>query len=581
MELIKNILIRHENDLEQTNFLKTSKNRVILKAPAGYGKTKVLISKIELTILKNELKSNKKILALTYSVNAAKKMREEIKLNLCNDYIKKIEVSNYHGICSRILNLYGRYIDESLSNFSTLQRINESNLSINNCSLSKEEIELLKNMNNYISNFDEIEYKNNKKKYINILLKLIKTDSMITFNGIIFLTIKLLDIDSIKHFYTNYYKVIFIDEFQDTNILSYELLQKLIGENTALYLIGDPIQKIYGFLGAIPSIFDICKNEYNMECVELKTNYRFSSNKNLLDLEKFIRYYFYNYSDSNNIVANLYHKRFISEKEEIETIINRINNLDGINNKVAILTRSQYNNDFILEYMDNNNIDYFYGFISEDEDIYKEFHQTCYRIYQDSIKNKISINKKLLDKIYQDIISHYENVELGNKDKKVINSLNLLLNTFFESFNDSSNIRTSKERHDIIEDIFINNNLKLYMDKINKNITITTVHSSKGLEWDYVYLPNLYSFSFPTSKALCSLCNEMKSNNKTQKNCEFKFDENLREKFLDELSVFYVAITRSKKEVYVSTNDTKNRYGYYKQNSCFLNLTNLNLLEWT
>lgn len=90
MELINNILMQHQSDLEQTNFLKTTKNRVILKAPAGYGKTKVLTSKIELIILKNELKANKKILALTYSVNAAKKMKEDIKLSICKDYKNRL-----------------------------------------------------------------------------------------------------------------------------------------------------------------------------------------------------------------------------------------------------------------------------------------------------------------------------------------------------------------------------------------------------------------------------------------------------------------------------------------------------------
>lgn len=580
MELINNILMQHQSDLEQTNFLKTTKNRVILKAPAGYGKTKVLTSKIELIILKNELKANKKILALTYSVNAAKKMKEDIKLSICKDYKNKIDVSNYHGICSRILRLYGRYIDDSLIDFDKLERINESNLSNINCSLLNEEIELLKKMDTFISDCNEIEYKNNKEKYISVLLKLIKKDSIITFNGIIFLTIKLLEINSINSFYKEYYKIIFIDEFQDTNILSYDLLQRLVGKDTSLYLIGDPIQKIYGFLGAVPSIFDICENKYNMECIELKTNYRFKDNENLLNLEKFIRYYFYNYSDDNNLVANLFHKRFISYTEEIKSIIDRINTLDETNNRVAILTRTKYGNDFILEYMDDNNIDYFYGYISEEESIYKQFHKNCYRIYRESIKDKIIINKKLLSKVYNDVIYYYESIQLRNDETKVINSLKLLLSTFFESFNNDLNINTSQERHEIIEDVFMNNNLKLYMDNINKNIIVTTVHAAKGLEWDYVYLPNVYSFSFPTSKGLCKACNKIKSNNKTLKDCKFEFNENLKEEFLDELSVFYVAITRAKKEVYISTNDTKNMYGYYRQNSCFLNLTNLNLLDW-
>lgn len=79
---------------------------------------------------------------------------------------------------------------------------------------------------------------------------------------------------------------IIIDEFQDTNILNWELMKLLIHENMMIQLFGDSLQKIYGFIGAIPNLLDQAAEYYDMEYHHLQKNYRFINNEKMLMLDK-------------------------------------------------------------------------------------------------------------------------------------------------------------------------------------------------------------------------------------------------------------------------------------------------------
>ena len=75
------------------------------------------------------------------------------------------------------------------------------------------------------------------------------SNSLVPYNAILILAIELLSsYESIKSFYQNYFPVIIIDEFQDTNILSWKLLTLLISDNTKIIFMGDSLQRIYGFI---------------------------------------------------------------------------------------------------------------------------------------------------------------------------------------------------------------------------------------------------------------------------------------------------------------------------------------------
>lgn len=60
---------KHAGDIEQLKFIFSDENRIIVTAPAGCGKTTAMVSKIARELSNGHILSNKKILAMTFSVN--------------------------------------------------------------------------------------------------------------------------------------------------------------------------------------------------------------------------------------------------------------------------------------------------------------------------------------------------------------------------------------------------------------------------------------------------------------------------------------------------------------------------------
>ena len=105
------------------------------------------------------------------------------------------------------------------------------------------------------------------------------------------------------------------------------------------------------------------------------------------------------------------------------------------------------------------------------------------------------------------------------------------------------------------------------MEYLDTSIIISTVHAAKGLEWDYVILPDMEKDSFPNWFGLCCKC-------KHSDDCNLVLDKNMEQSFLEELSVFYVAVTRAKKQVYFTASKTQlTTKGIFQKNySCFMRL---------
>ena len=63
--------------------------------------------------------------------------------------------------------------------------------------------------------------------------------------------------------------------------------------------------------------------------------------------------------------------------------------------------------------------------------------------------------------------------------------------------------------------------------------------------------------------------------------CQFSFGSSMEKAFKEEISVFYVAITRAKKNVFLTVNTGLNQWGYAKQKSCLVELQGLSLVDYT
>jgi len=112
----------HTGDKQQLDAIFSDAKRLIVEAPAGYGKTKTMISKIAYILASGGLPKPKRILALTFSVNAAYKIKKDVSEQLPKllelghfnppKINERVFISNYHGFCRHVLRFYGYLIHE-------------------------------------------------------------------------------------------------------------------------------------------------------------------------------------------------------------------------------------------------------------------------------------------------------------------------------------------------------------------------------------------------------------------------------------------------------------------------------------
>ena len=130
----------------------------------------------------------------------------------------------------------------------------------------------------------------------------------------------------LKNFISTIYPIIIIDEFQDTNILSWQIIRLIITDDSKMIFLGDPLQRIYGFIGAIPNLIEHVANEYHMQRIEIKTNYRFKDNQEMLLLDRNIRENAKNwYSPSIFNDALVPFSLFDTQEDEISNLIDKLN----------------------------------------------------------------------------------------------------------------------------------------------------------------------------------------------------------------------------------------------------------------
>lgn len=579
-EIIKILYNRHCEDGKQLEviFPKDSEaNRIIVEAPAGYGKTRTMISKMAYLIASNQIPNSKKILALTFSVNAAYKIKMDISKDLTKIFTQefksppklrnKIFATNYHGFCRRILKLYGNLVDSNLKKIDILKGIDGRYNELNNIGLNHPAINEITTYHSKIIDRDIRYIEDNMDSYLDTIKNYVLPKGYIPFNAILLFTLEIFrKYPNVLNFYKLLYPIIFVDEFQDTNLLSWLILEKLFEGNSQITLMGDSLQRIYGFIGACPDIMPKIEAHYKMKRIELETNHRFKNNPSLLNLDKTIR------ANAKNIQnPQIEHpvsvKVFPSSTQEVEAqeilkLVKRILYLDH-ENKIAILVKQRGKNvDKILEIFNRDDINYFNALFSEENPDYIIFHHETLNEFIKSLSNANGkFNRSLCRRFLKKITLKFE-----KRPSSINESLLQLLYSFLKLVFFEYKFLSLEEKIEFIKDTLENRALKQYLDTVDSNVLISTVHGAKGLEWDYSILPDIERRSFPSQWVVCDKLCKFR-----EEDCLIewdKCDKNFENKFFEELSLFYVAATRAQKDVYFS---------YSKKPSCLLKLKGLKI----
>lgn len=284
------------NDRQKEALLATE-GPVLILAGAGSGKTRVVTSKIAY-LIENLNVAEWKILAITFTNKAANEMKDRVS-DLINQNVDPMWIGTFHSICVRILRKNIERLGYN-TNFTIYDRDDQLTVvkeAIKDLDLNKEtynpravisNISNIKNQGIEPKSFIE-EHKNDFYLYnIGLLYeeyeKKLKLNNALDFDDLLIKTVELLKLDdNVLKFYQNKFEYIFVDEYQDTNGIQYELIKMIAGESPNLTVVGDNDQSIYKWRGAdISNILNFEKDFPGAKTIKLEQNYR--STQNILNV---------------------------------------------------------------------------------------------------------------------------------------------------------------------------------------------------------------------------------------------------------------------------------------------------------
>ena len=285
-------LIEGLNNKQKEAVLETEGPCLVI-AGAGSGKTKVLTHKIAYLIAEKNI-APWNILAITFTNKAANEMKERIE-KLVGDVAKDIRMGTFHSICVRILRKYIDRIgfDSSFLIFDTsdqrtlvkecLKALNIDDKMFTDRSvlaeISNAKNEMLE-PNQYSVKY-AADFRRAKIGEIYALYqKRLKENNAIDFDDIINYTIKILteNPDALEY-YTEKFKYVLVDEYQDTNKAQFTLVTILASRYGNITVVGDNDQGIYSFRGAdISNILNFEKDFPGTKIIKLEQNYRCTGN---------------------------------------------------------------------------------------------------------------------------------------------------------------------------------------------------------------------------------------------------------------------------------------------------------------
>ncbi|MDP4207967.1 MAG: ATP-dependent helicase [Bacteroidota bacterium] len=397
----------------------------------------------------------------------------------------------------------------------------------------------------------------------------------------------------------NAFQYIMVDEFQDTNAVQNEIVQQLAGKHRRIMVVGDDSQSIYAFRGAdyenilrFPQVYP--------DCVVIKIEENYRSNQNILDFTNNIitnakiGYKKKLFTQIKNQHIPVLH-RVYGQDDEAVFIVDRICELieQGISlSQIAVLNRADWHNKFIQLELSKRNIPYvvvggfkfnermhvkdivaflrltfnpsdavswhrvlkyiggigqvtattLIGTIQQSDDYFsfeafrqRKFYNELFAMgtmLSKASKPEYNLTQKIeiIRNYYAPILKSREDDYLDRmQDVDVLIELSKKYETLDKFLSDFALDPPSKRIADQTTPLINEGEEK-------GKITISTVHSAKGLEWYAVFVPHSLEGLFPSNRA---------------KNIE---------EMEEERRLFYVACSRAKEELYITM--PRNVYSY-------------------
>lgn len=602
------------NELQESAVKNSYDTDVALIAGAGSGKSTVLAKRVEY-IIANRLAEPKHILVLVFGKKAAADIREKIESESGME-ASMVEIGTFHSFCTKILRKYGHYIgiDQKMKFYDSnsgsggnrrlqalIAVLNDLGIAYDSddirdyfdfIDLSRANLitpsDLYKDIKKKLENGEQVSRRDviNYKVYSEYQKRCWKFMEFDYTDIVIYTYVLLRKCKDVRKEVVDELDYILIDEAQDLNIAQITIIKLLKCNNNNIMLIGDYRQAIFGFLGSKPSILLNHKKLFpGSETMFLKENYR--STKRIVSAANNLIKHLRSKMENSDMVSN----NELGKRIELHKCIDCTDEADFICGKIFELTINGtydykdiaiiYPQSFLISKTKKTLSDLQIPFVSTSESKFFNKEEikkiiSCFKFINDPsseqhfravTKSIQGLGKVSVDKIVQyselNSISYTEALKLFNhKNKEQLQEIAVLLENednkniydIAKSFigtlkiiekyksknTDANEVRIENVR-ELLSILKTNEemSIKEFLDFIALNdvnsdgptnaVNFISIHSSKGLEYKVVFLMGFEDGAIPFFKA--------------KENSE-QMEESLR--------LAYVAITRAKKELYIS-----------------------------
>ena len=561
------------------------KRIVFVNAGPGTGKTDLIISKIYYQI-RNSI-NIENIVALSYTNSAANQLEARLSEKVFYSDFKKYNIfsGTIHSFALNSLREFSKYTNSSEYDFSILDEeeidffAEEIGLIVGS-KFSRNEIKLILGAEKPNDDFDKELIENIeviKDKYKLVCLK----DILYNFQ-------RAIETDNEFNIWLNgKISFLLVDEAQDLTKVQYDILDLLLNKTSMkLFLVGDPRQNIFDFNGGSYEHLNLFlkKNESKYSEMVLDTSYRCP-----IEILKIANKFSFTDCENYQILSSINDGgveliEFEHKEDEAVELINILKK-QGKYKDTAILFTSLGYLDLIAEQLNKQNIPFItvggkkhlkkhirlffhlLRLILDNKNKYslkycvKYLDINCYK-YENDI-DSFQIKEILLNDVNGIILSEliFDSELKQKKPEHIINMVWDKLNNVFYDLNkefekseivkDINKLITIAQSYNTIYEFlnaFVLNNeiFKSFYKKdfeiesISKTskdaVTLSTIHSAKGLVWKNVFIPGLSDGLFP-NPYYCEVPNN---------------PEKTRNNYNDDLKKFYVAVTRANKRLFLT-----------------------------
>jgi len=553
-------------------------------AGAGSGKTRVLTTRAAWLIEQGKANADQ-ILLVTFTNKAAGEMKNRVNFLTGQDLP---HTGTFHSLCAKILRKSGHLID--LNHSFTIYDADDQQSLINDIykqhSINKKEVHP-KGIKNTISNaknelispesYQETAYGNYQitaAKVYKLYERALRQAEAVDFDDLLLMSVKLLqNSPQVLAEYQGQFQQILVDEYQDTNKAQYTLTQLLAKAHSQIYVVGDFSQSIYAWRGADYRNMLTLKTDYpDMAEYRLEQNYR--STQNILDAATGVIS-----QNSSHPILSLWTKKSAQEKvglieaydqsDEASRVVAEIQSLrmEFALSQIAVLYRTNAQSRSFEEALVLAAIPYrlvggfkFYE-RKEIKDVLsylKIFHNPkdtvstnrAQKIGKRRLQSALNLKQKL------DGSDQLTNATPAEQIKLILESTQYQEKFDDKDPDDLSRLENIEELINVASQFrdlatFLENIALVQDDHFadaqqdedpGEAVTLMSLHSAKGLEFDVIFLVGMEEGLLPHSRSM--------------------FDNDQLE---EERRLCYVGITRAKNKLYLSY--TKKRFQYGRESS--------------